>query len=81
MFFFFLHIEGYDFRTLRRFFEVFPSHPLTRLVQGYFQYTGIPISLVDADDDKLSENSDNPDLPKEDADNDPFSAILVRVVS
>jgi superkiller protein 3 len=63
--------EDYDFRTLRRFIGVFPTLPLTRLLQGYFNYMHLPIDTDDADDvDEFPEA-----LPDS---SDSFSAVLVR---
>lgn len=33
--------EGYDFRILEQFISLFPSHPLSKAIQGYLVYAGI----------------------------------------
>lgn len=49
---------------------------MTRLVRGYFNYKGIPLSLDDTENTGLEETPDKPlDNATED---DPFSVVLVR---
>ncbi|KAJ4000018.1 TPR-like protein [Lentinula boryana] len=43
------NIDGYDYALLQEFIALFPSHPLTGLLKGYFIYKQIPIS-DDAED-------------------------------
>ncbi|KDQ57736.1 hypothetical protein JAAARDRAFT_35420 [Jaapia argillacea MUCL 33604] len=44
-------IDGYDISTLRRFMEIFPSAPLTKLLRGYFSYMRITIFSEDEESD------------------------------
>lgn len=41
--------DGYDYDQLREFLTLFPFHPLTSLLKGYFVYMQIPVS-DDAED-------------------------------
>jgi len=69
--------EDYDFRTLRRFTEIFPDLPQTKLIHGYFNYMGNPISLDEAEEEEKSK--DGSDTSKENEDEeDPFTTVLVR---
>ncbi|KAI9449401.1 TPR-like protein [Lactarius psammicola] len=43
-------IEGYDFDTLRHYSKLFPHEALTRLIQAYLVYLGVPLS----DDDNAT---------------------------
>lgn len=63
-------VEGYDYGTLRRFIGIFPNLPLTRLLQGYFNYMHLPIGIDDPDNDESLDA-----LPES---NDWFSSVLVR---
>jgi hypothetical protein len=36
--------EGYDFDILRQYLKLFPNEALTRLIQTYLAYLGIPLS-------------------------------------
>ncbi|KAH9058809.1 TPR-like protein [Lactarius vividus] len=45
-------IEGYGFDTLRHYSKLFPHEALTRLIQAYLVYLGVPLS--DDDDDETT---------------------------
>ncbi|TFY78330.1 hypothetical protein EWM64_g5681 [Hericium alpestre] len=61
-------LEDYGLSHLRQFMQLFPGLPLTRLIQGYLIYSGIPLS---EEKDEESESAQ----PNED-DSDPFDTIL-----
>jgi hypothetical protein len=60
--------EGYDFDTLRHYSILFPNEALTRLIQAYLVYLGVPLS--DDDDETTTTRSVSLD--------DMFSVISVR---
>ncbi|KAL0956081.1 hypothetical protein HGRIS_002250 [Hohenbuehelia grisea] len=57
-------IEGYNFRTITQYMELFPSKPLSRLFLGYFRYANIEIELPEEI------------LELDSGDEDPFDTIL-----
>ncbi|KAI9442528.1 TPR-like protein [Lactarius indigo] len=59
-------IEGYGFDTLRHYSKLFPHEALTRLIQAYLVYLGVPLS--DDDDETVPTRSGSLD--------DVFSVIL-----
>lgn len=64
--------DGYDLGILRRFKELFPDVPLSKMIQGYFQYIEMP--LVEEPDD---EDSSPIVQDRDEADDDPFDTVLV----
>ena len=36
--------EGYDFDILRQYLKLFPNEALSRLIQTYLAYLGVPLS-------------------------------------
>lgn len=53
-------VEAYDYPTLRLFISLFPEHPLTAMLKGYFIYYSIPLELDE--DDEESTPPDDPDV-------------------
>ena len=62
--------DGYDFDTLRRYSILFPNEALTRLIQAYLVYLGVPI--LD-DNESITTRSVSLD--------DTFSVVSVRLRS
>ncbi len=53
-------VDGYDYSLLRLFMSIFPEHPLTAILKGYFIYYAIPLD-VDEDEEDPGPN-DDPDV-------------------
>jgi len=69
-----LHTEGYDFASLRQFIKLFPLHPLTKLLKGYFAHISEPLPMEDGNEN--DSNSLSTQL-----DEDSFDMVLVRILS
>ncbi|KAI0644651.1 TPR-like protein [Trametes meyenii] len=65
------HIEDYDFGTLRQFIELFPKHPLAKLLRAYLEYMAIQLDEEEEQEKPASE-------PDPDVD---YAEIMVEMFS